>query len=123
MCELEALFTKSFSFLTLNVPDKLQLYGLHVYYVVHICDFGMLRVNIPPSFPIVLPFKAQIFTGTFPEPTHPVNVGLKLNQMFKKIRESAENVMNGFCLQEPHFSKKVRHMTIDSLSLRYVSVL
>ena len=31
--------------LTLNVPEKLQLYGLHVYYVVHICDFGMLRVK------------------------------------------------------------------------------
>ena len=27
------------------MPDKLQLYGLYVYYVVHICDFGMLRVN------------------------------------------------------------------------------
>ena len=26
-------------------PDKLQLYGLYVYYVVHICDFGMLRVK------------------------------------------------------------------------------
>ena len=34
--------------LTLKVPEKLQLYGLYVYYVVHniICDFGMLRVNI-----------------------------------------------------------------------------
>ena len=32
--------------LTLNVPEKLQLYGLYVYYVVHICDFGMLRVNL-----------------------------------------------------------------------------
>ena len=31
--------------LTLTVPEKLQLYGLYVYYVVHICDFGMLRVN------------------------------------------------------------------------------
>ena len=31
--------------LTLKVPEKLQLYGLYVYYVVHICDFGMLRVN------------------------------------------------------------------------------
>ena len=29
--------------LTLKVPEKLQLYGLYVYYVVHICDFGMLR--------------------------------------------------------------------------------
>ena len=29
----------------LKVPEKLQLYGLYVYYVVHICDFGMLRVN------------------------------------------------------------------------------
>ena len=29
--------------LTLKVPEKLQLYGLNVYYVVHICDFGMLR--------------------------------------------------------------------------------
>ena len=32
--------------LTLKVPEKLQLYGLYVYYVVHICDIGMLRVNI-----------------------------------------------------------------------------
>ena len=32
--------------LTLKVPEKLQLYGLCVYCVVHICDFGMLRVNI-----------------------------------------------------------------------------
>ena len=31
--------------LTLKVPDKLQFYGLYVYYVVHICDFGMLRVD------------------------------------------------------------------------------
>ena len=30
--------------LTLKVPEKLQSYGLCVYYVVHICDFGMLRV-------------------------------------------------------------------------------
>ena len=32
--------------LTLKVPEKLQLYGLYVHYVVHICDFGMLRVNV-----------------------------------------------------------------------------
>ena len=31
--------------LTLKVPEKLLLYGLYVYYYVHICDFGMLRVN------------------------------------------------------------------------------
>ena len=31
--------------LTLKVPEELQLYGLYVYYVVHICDFGMLRVK------------------------------------------------------------------------------
>ena len=35
--------------LTFNVPEKLQLYGLHVYYVVHMCDFGMLRVNGIPK--------------------------------------------------------------------------
>ena len=33
--------------LTLKVPEKLQLYGLYVYYVVHICDFGMLKVIRP----------------------------------------------------------------------------
>ena len=33
------------SCLTLKVPEKLPLYGLYVYCVVHICDFGMLRVN------------------------------------------------------------------------------
>ena len=27
------------------MPKEWQLYGLYVYYVVHICDFGMLRVN------------------------------------------------------------------------------
>ena len=29
--------------LTLKVPGNVQLYGLYVYYVVHICDFGMLK--------------------------------------------------------------------------------
>ena len=37
--------TDSIVSLTLKVPEKLQLYGLYVYYMVHICDFGMLRVN------------------------------------------------------------------------------
>ena len=32
--------------LTLKMPEKLQLYGFYVYYVVHICDFGMLRVKV-----------------------------------------------------------------------------
>ena len=32
--------------LTLKVPGKLPLYGLYVYHVVHICDFGMLRVKL-----------------------------------------------------------------------------
>ena len=32
--------------LTLKVPKELQLYGVYVYYVVHICDFGMLRVKV-----------------------------------------------------------------------------
>ena len=31
--------------LTLKVPEKLQLYGFYVYYMVHICEFGMLRVK------------------------------------------------------------------------------
>ena len=31
--------------LTLKVPENFQLYGLYVYYVVQICDFGMLRVD------------------------------------------------------------------------------
>ena len=39
--------------LTLKVPEKLQLYGLYVYYVVHICDFGMNQTggveSTPPS--------------------------------------------------------------------------
>ena len=34
-----------FDRLTLKVPEKLLLYGLYVYYVVHICDFGMLRIK------------------------------------------------------------------------------
>ena len=35
--------------LTLKVPEKLQLYGLYVYCLVHICDFGMLRVKAQMS--------------------------------------------------------------------------
>ena len=42
--------------LTLKVPEKLQLYGLYVYYVVHICDFGMLRVK-PTPYPSYLQFE------------------------------------------------------------------
>ena len=33
------------STLTLRVPENLQLYGLYVHYVVHVCDFGLLRVE------------------------------------------------------------------------------
>ena len=36
--------------LTLKVPEKLQLYGLYVYYVVHIFDFGILRVHAPSVY-------------------------------------------------------------------------
>ena len=39
------IFDKPNISLTLKLPGKLQLYGLKVYYVVHICDFGMLRVK------------------------------------------------------------------------------
>ena len=38
----------SFLFHRLKVPEKLQVYGLYVHYVVHICDFGMLRVKDVP---------------------------------------------------------------------------
>ena len=39
------IYFAPFCFLTLRLPDKLQPYGLYVYYVVHICNFGMLRVK------------------------------------------------------------------------------
>ena len=39
-------FIKQLDSLTLKVPENLQLYGLYVYYVMHICDFGMLRVKM-----------------------------------------------------------------------------
>ena len=41
-CSELMLQPKSNLHLTLKVPGKLPLYGLYVYYVVHICDFGML---------------------------------------------------------------------------------
>ena len=33
------------SILTLKVPENLNLFGLYVYCLVQICDFGMLRVK------------------------------------------------------------------------------
>ena len=42
---VESLTVEQGIVLTLKVPEELQLYGLYVYYVVHICDFGMLRVK------------------------------------------------------------------------------
>ena len=33
------------STLTLKLPDKLQPYGLYVYYVVHICDVELIRLR------------------------------------------------------------------------------
>ena len=32
------------------MPEKLPLCGLYVHYVVHICDFGMLRVKKDINF-------------------------------------------------------------------------
>ena len=43
--------------LTLKLPDKLQPYGLYVYYVVHICDFGMLRVNTSKTNVMVFSYR------------------------------------------------------------------
>ena len=40
------IYFHCYQFLTLKVPEKLPLNGLYVYYVVHICDLGMLRVNM-----------------------------------------------------------------------------
>ena len=52
-------------YLTLKAPEKSQLYGLYVYYVVHICDFGMLRVKgvtfTPQNFLVQLNLK---YSGT-----------------------------------------------------------
>ena len=42
---LSLCVTMTWICLTLKLPDKLQPYGHYVYYVVHICDFGMLRVK------------------------------------------------------------------------------
>ena len=36
---------RAYQHLTLKEPEHLHVYGLYVYYVVHICDFGMLRVK------------------------------------------------------------------------------
>ena len=46
MCMFTSLH---YVYLTLKVPEKLLLYGPYVYYVVHICDFGMLRVKYKVS--------------------------------------------------------------------------
>ena len=43
--------------LTLKLPDKLQPYGLYMYYVVHICDFGMLRVKAKPIIERNFPYR------------------------------------------------------------------
>ena len=44
-CSMQWVLPIFQSLLTLKVPENLQLYGLYVYYVVHICNFGMLRVK------------------------------------------------------------------------------
>ena len=43
--QFTAFCSVSLFYLTLRAPEKLQLYGLYVYYVAHNCDFGMLRVK------------------------------------------------------------------------------
>ncbi|XP_072165037.1 acetyl-CoA carboxylase-like [Diadema setosum] len=60
--------------------------------------------------------KAQVFTGKFPEPTGVQNVGFKLNQKFRKIKEAADNIMNGYCLSDPHFTKKCAEITDKLMS-------
>ncbi|XP_022081008.1 acetyl-CoA carboxylase-like isoform X4 [Acanthaster planci] len=54
--------------------------------------------------------KAQIFQGELPNSAKSPGAeihGWKLNQMFIKARETLENIMKGFCLPKPHFTKKV----------------
>ena len=46
--------------LTLKAPEKSQLYGHHVYYVVHICDFGISRVK-----PLIISPNRLITNSTF----------------------------------------------------------
>ena len=60
-----------------KLPDKLQPYGLYVYYVVHICDFGMLRVNSNPVELIHSAFLFLLLPSPPPPPPHfPPTFGL-----------------------------------------------
>ncbi|XP_038054037.1 acetyl-CoA carboxylase-like isoform X2 [Patiria miniata] len=61
--------------------------------------------------------KAQLYKGELPNTTKTQGTethGWKLNMMFKKTREALENIMNGFCLNEPHFTKKMTE-TVNQL--------
>ncbi|XP_033643702.1 acetyl-CoA carboxylase-like isoform X2 [Asterias rubens] len=58
--------------------------------------------------------KAQVFEGDLPIRQLPLFQGLNQNQIFRKSREVLENIMNGFCLPEPHFTKKMTE-TVERL--------
>ncbi|XP_020604828.1 acetyl-CoA carboxylase-like isoform X1 [Orbicella faveolata] len=51
--------------------------------------------------------QAQVYNGQFPETCGPKLKGSKLHQVFQAARENLQNIMDGYCIGEPHFSRRL----------------
>lgn len=51
--------------------------------------------------------QAQLYTGQFPEASGAKLKGTKLHQVFRVARENLQNVMDGYTVGEPHFSRRL----------------
>ncbi|KAJ7391694.1 hypothetical protein OS493_017391 [Desmophyllum pertusum] len=51
--------------------------------------------------------QAQLYTSQFPQTSEPKLKGTKLHQIFQVARENLQNIMDGYCIGEPHFSQRL----------------
>ncbi|XP_074643040.1 acetyl-CoA carboxylase-like isoform X2 [Tubulanus polymorphus] len=58
--------------------------------------------------------QAKIFSGELPKLMGPSILGDKLHQVFQAQRTALENILAGYCLPEPHFTKHCQN-TVDKL--------
>ena len=62
------------------------------------------------------PFQAKPFEGQLPSSKNPPTHGQKLNQVFQRVLDELEHILEGYILPEPYFSVKLK-TAVDSLML------
>lgn len=66
------------------------------------------------SFHVVVCFQAKPSTDHLPSSQNPPTHGQKLNQIFQRVLDELEHILEGYVLPEPYFGIKLKN-AVDSL--------